>query len=108
MRFFFTVSDLSDRVLRPEVETTFRLQGEKLTYRWTISVSIINYELNIHRPKEILTVGKYPNVKTLNKLVLPQAPSPIMTSFLKRHQCMPTPRKHIIGLEVDQGSDMVI
>lgn len=29
-----------------------------------------------------LTVGKYPKVNTLNKLVLPQAPSPIMTSFL--------------------------
>lgn len=28
------------------------------------------------------TVGKYPSVKTLSKLVLPQAPSPIMTSFL--------------------------
>lgn len=30
----------------------------------------------------VLTVGKYPSVKTLNKLVLPQAPSPMMTSFL--------------------------
>jgi hypothetical protein len=108
MRFFFTVSDLSDRVLRPEVGDCLQTSRRKLTYRWTISVSIINYELNIHRPKEILTVGKYPNVKTLNKLVLPQAPSPIMTSFLKHHQCMPTPGKHIIGLEVDQGSDMVI
>lgn len=29
-----------------------------------------------------LTVGKYPKVKTLNKEVFPQAPSPIMTSFL--------------------------
>jgi hypothetical protein len=27
-------------------------------------------------------VGKYPRVKTLRRLVLPQAPSPIMTSFL--------------------------
>jgi len=30
----------------------------------------------------MLTVGKYPNVKTERRLVLPQAPSPIMTSFL--------------------------
>lgn len=29
-----------------------------------------------------LTVGKYPSVKTLRRLVLPQAPSPIITSFL--------------------------
>jgi hypothetical protein len=29
-----------------------------------------------------LTVGKYPRVKTLSRLVFPQAPSPIMTSFL--------------------------
>jgi hypothetical protein len=28
------------------------------------------------------TVGKYPSVNTLSRLVLPQAPSPIMTSFL--------------------------
>lgn len=28
------------------------------------------------------TVGKYPSVKTLSKLVFPQAPSPMMTSFL--------------------------
>lgn len=28
------------------------------------------------------TVGKYPNVKTLKRLVLPQAPSPMMTNFL--------------------------
>lgn len=31
-----------------------------------------------------LTVGKYPSVKTLNRLVLPQAPSPMMTSFLQK------------------------
>ncbi len=30
-----------------------------------------------------LTVGKYPKVKTLNKEVLPQAPSPMMTNFLQ-------------------------
>jgi hypothetical protein len=30
-----------------------------------------------------LTVGKYPNVNTLNKLVFPQAPSPMMTNFLE-------------------------
>ena len=30
-----------------------------------------------------LTVGKKPSVNTLSKLVLPQAPSPMMTSFLK-------------------------
>lgn len=29
-----------------------------------------------------LTVGKYPSVKTLSKLVFPHAPSPIITSFL--------------------------
>jgi hypothetical protein len=29
-----------------------------------------------------LTVGKYPSVNTLSKLVFPQAPSPIITSFL--------------------------
>jgi hypothetical protein len=29
-----------------------------------------------------LTVGKKPSVNTLSKLVLPQAPSPMMTSFL--------------------------
>lgn len=34
------------------------------------------------RRKHQHTVGKYPSVKTLSKLVLPQAPSPIMTSFL--------------------------
>lgn len=33
-----------------------------------------------------LTVGKKPRVKTLSKLVLPHAPSPMMTSFLRsRH-----------------------
>jgi hypothetical protein len=31
-----------------------------------------------------LTVGKKPSVNTLSKLVLPQAPSPMMTSFLDR------------------------
>lgn len=36
------------------------------------------------------TVGKYPRVKTLSRLVLPHAPSPMMTSFLKGHQCQPT------------------
>lgn len=30
----------------------------------------------------ILTVGKKPRVKTLSRLVFPQAPSPTMTSFL--------------------------
>ena len=30
-----------------------------------------------------LTVGKYPNVKTLSRLVFPQAPSPMITSFLR-------------------------
>lgn len=30
-----------------------------------------------------LTVGKYPSVNTLSRLVFPQAPSPIMTSFLR-------------------------
>jgi hypothetical protein len=29
------------------------------------------------------TVGKYPRVKTLSRLVFPHAPSPMMTSFLK-------------------------
>lgn len=29
------------------------------------------------------TVGKYPKVKTDSKLVFPQAPSPIITSFLR-------------------------
>lgn len=33
-----------------------------------------------------LTVGKYPRVKTLSKLVFPHAPSPMMTSFLVRRQ----------------------
>ena len=33
-----------------------------------------------------LTVGKYPRVKTLSNEVLPQAPSPMMTNFL-RDQC---------------------
>jgi hypothetical protein len=36
---------------------------------------------------EVLTVGKYPSVKTLSKLVLPQAPSPMMTSFLRMTFC---------------------
>jgi hypothetical protein len=31
-------------------------------------------------------VGKYPNVKTLSKLVFPQAPSPIITNFLCRER----------------------
>ena len=30
----------------------------------------------------LLTVGKYPRVKTLRRLVFPQAPSPIITNFL--------------------------
>ncbi len=33
-------------------------------------------------PSGELTVGKYPNVNTLKRLVFPQAPSPMMTSFL--------------------------
>ena len=31
----------------------------------------------------LLTVGKYPSVNTLRRLVFPQAPSPIITSFLR-------------------------
>jgi hypothetical protein len=34
-----------------------------------------------------LTVGKKPSVKTLSRLVLPQAPSPMMTSFLDGRTC---------------------
>jgi len=30
-----------------------------------------------------LTVGKYPSVKTESRLVFPQAPSPMITSFLR-------------------------
>ena len=33
--------------------------------------------------RKVLTVGKYPNVKTLSRLVFPQAPSPMITSFLR-------------------------
>lgn len=36
-------------------------------------IEVVEYEL---------TVGKKPRVKTLRRLVLPQAPSPMMTSFL--------------------------
>lgn len=35
-------------------------------------------------PARALTCGKKPRVNTLSKLVLPQAPSPMMTSFLRR------------------------
>lgn len=34
-----------------------------------------------------LTFGKKPSVNTLSRLVLPQAPSPIMTSFLNKQDC---------------------
>ena len=34
---------------------------------------------------DVHTVGKYPSVKTLRRLVLPHAPSPIITSFLSVH-----------------------
>jgi hypothetical protein len=30
----------------------------------------------------VLTVGRYPSVKTVKRLVFPQKPSPVMTSFL--------------------------
>lgn len=39
-----------------------------------------------------LTVGKKPRVKTLRRLVLPQAPSPMMTSFLWAPWCENHPR----------------
>jgi hypothetical protein len=35
----------------------------------------------------VLTMGKKPRVKTLSRLVLPQAPSPMMTSFLEGRTC---------------------
>lgn len=35
----------------------------------------------------LLTVGKYPRVKTLRRLVFPQAPSPIITNFLILRKC---------------------
>lgn len=34
-----------------------------------------------------LTVGKKPRVNTLSRLVLPHAPSPMMTSFLRSRAC---------------------
>lgn len=35
----------------------------------------------------LLTVGKYPRVKTLRRLVFPHAPSPIITNFLQIRTC---------------------
>ena len=39
------------------------------------------------RKKGALTVGKKPRVNTLSRLVFPQAPSPMMTSFLGSQTC---------------------
>jgi hypothetical protein len=38
--------------------------------------------LKLTFPRRVHTVGKYPSVNTLSKLVLPHAPSPMMTNFL--------------------------
>lgn len=47
------------------------------------NVSVWNLDTEREFPERTLTVGKKPRVNTLSKLVLPQAPSPMMTSFLK-------------------------
>jgi hypothetical protein len=53
--------------------------------------------------KEKLTVGKYPSVKTLSKEVLPQAPSPIMTSFLEKGSSVLVSQFHWRGKSLKCG-----
>lgn len=48
------------------------------------------------------TVGKYPSVKTLSRLVLPHAPSPMITSFLR--MCVSVSTSVVVQISNDQSS----
>lgn len=52
---------------------------------------------------EILTVGKYPKVNTLRRLVLPQAPSPMITSFLEDLETVSQFDRASSGKVIDYG-----